>query len=82
MSEEDNVAIAIQPLKKGDVVEIPNGRVVKAAEDIPISHKIAIAPIKIHEPVIRYGSEIGYATCEIAQGQWVHIHNIDAFDII
>jgi len=28
------------------------------------------------EPVIKYGSPIGLATVEIAEGQHVHVHNV------
>ena len=39
-------------------------------------HKYALVPIKAGENVIKYGSPIGHATCDIATGEHVHTHNV------
>ena len=39
-------------------------------------HKYAIKPISKGENVIKYGSPIGHATCDIAEGEHVHTHNL------
>ena len=39
-------------------------------------HKYAIKPILKGENVIKYGSPIGHATCDIAEGEHVHTHNL------
>ena len=39
-------------------------------------HKYALCPIKAGENVIKYGSPIGHAICDIAVGEHVHTHNV------
>ena len=39
-------------------------------------HKYALCPIAAGENVIKYGSPIGHATVDIAQGEHVHTHNL------
>jgi altronate hydrolase len=39
-------------------------------------HKYAIQPIKAGENVVKYGMPIGHATCDIALGDHVHVHNV------
>ena len=39
-------------------------------------HKYALAEIKAGENVIKYGSPIGHATCDIKAGEHVHTHNV------
>jgi altronate hydrolase len=42
---------------------------------VPFGHKAASRPIAAGEPVIKYGIPIGIATCAIAAGEHVHVHN-------
>ena len=72
LSELDNAATALESLEKGDTAL---GVIV--LEDIGIGHKFATADIKKGEPVIKYASHIGIASCNIKAGEWVHIHNIE-----
>ncbi len=44
--------------------------------DIPAGHKMARRPIKTGEYIIKYGEIIGRATADIAEGEWVHTHNV------
>ena len=39
-------------------------------------HKYALTKIKAGENVIKYGSPIGHATCDIEAGEHVHTHNV------
>lgn len=48
----------------------------KAADNIPLGHKIALSPIHSDERVIKYGVPIGKAVQEIQVGQHVHTHNL------
>lgn len=41
-------------------------------EDVPEAHKVALVDIKSGEPILRYGSVIGYAKQDIPRGGWVH----------
>ena len=71
INPSDNVAVALDPLKKGDEVL---GVTLKT--DIPAGHKFALNVINESENVIKYGSPIGRAVCCIDSGEWVHTHNI------
>jgi len=71
IGRDDNVAVAIEDLKKGDRILD-----VKATEPIPAGHKIAIKPISSGEPVIKYDHPIGTATADIKPGTHVHSHNV------
>jgi len=76
----DNVATAIMRLKKDDAVSLKaeNREIsVRILQEIPAGHKFAIRNIRKEEPVIKYGEIIGLATCEIHQGEHVHVHNIE-----
>ena len=75
ITPRDNVAVAIEPLFKGDVVSV-EGRNITLASDLPAGHKMAIEDIRQGEKVIKYGYPIGAATCDIAKGSHVHAFNI------
>lgn len=64
----DNVAIAIESIKKGELLE--TGLV--TLEEIPEAHKIALSTIEKDEPVIRYGVILGYAKERIEKGRWIN----------
>ena len=46
------------------------------SEKIPAGHKYALRPIACGETVVKYGEIIGRATQDIAEGDWVHTHNV------
>lgn len=75
ISEKDNVAVAFRPVVKDTVLDI-QGHQVTVQEDIPQGHKISIHPIEKDENVIKYGFPIGHTTEDIAEGSWVHTHNM------
>lgn len=72
VSELDNAATALEPLKKGEVA-----LGVTVLQDIRKGHKFATVDIKKGEPVIKYASHIGIASCDIKAGEWVHVHNME-----
>ena len=74
----DNVAIAKLPAEKGTSFQLDDGREITAADAIDIGHKLAIAQISKGDPVRKFGQVIGFATEEIAAGDWVHGHNLAA----
>jgi len=79
MNEKDNVAVALADLAAGEVVMVRSGggfKEVRAGENIPRGHKIALTSIKKGEPVIKYGEVIGLASHSITEGSHVHIHNV------
>ena len=71
----DNVIIALQALKKGDVAIVENNKIFEVMEDIQAGHKIALQSIAAGEKVYRYGEPIVEATRTINRGEWVHVHN-------
>ena len=75
INPKDNVVVALHPIAKGTAVPVEN-TTVTAVEDIPQGHKMAIAPIKEGENVIKYGFPIGHATADAVPGTWMHTHNI------
>ena len=75
INPEDNVVVAISPIKKGDTVSIDDINVT-AEEDIPQGHKIAVRDIPVNGQVIKYGVSIGHATEDIPAGHWVHTHDM------
>ena len=75
INPKDNVVVALHPIAKGTAVPVDN-TTVTAVEDIPQGHKMAIAPIKAGENVIKYGFPIGHATADAAPGTWMHTHNV------
>ncbi len=75
MHTNDNVAVAIEALKKGSCVII-DGLSLLLNDDIPFAHKVAICAIAKGENVYKYGEAVGIATTDIVTGGHVHIHNV------
>lgn len=83
LSDQDNVAtVFANDVKAGTVVDVKDKKgqieLVTLKEDIPYGHKLAIMPITTGDPIVKYGEEIGVATKEIAQGEYVHVHNLNS----
>ena len=80
--ENDSVGVVVvEGVKTGDQLTgwiMDQDRIVthKAANDIPIGHKLAIRPLKANDTVIKYGVDIGRAVAEISPGEHVHVHNL------
>ncbi len=47
-------------------------------EKIPAGHKYALRAIAKGEYIVKYGSIMGKATQDIAEGEWVHTHNVQS----
>jgi len=77
LNPQDNVAIALDDIAAGDL-GMPEG--VTLLQSVTRGHKVAIAPIKAGENVLRYGQIIGQATCDIAVGEHVHVQNLGMGD--
>ena len=80
----DNVVVAIYPLKAGEEVAypLPDGTEghLTANQDIPLFHKLARFDIECGQEVIKYGEYIGVATTAIKAGDHVHTHNCVSTD--
>jgi (2R)-sulfolactate sulfo-lyase subunit alpha len=49
---------------------------IKALQDIPLGHKIALSDFKADGGVIKYGHDIGKVVADIKAGEHVHVHNL------
>ena len=75
---KDNVAVAIEPIAKGDRLEARGADLgVTAKSDVTIYHKVAIRDIPKGEPVVKYGEHIGLAAEDIPAGTPVHTHHVE-----
>ncbi|MCR2833168.1 UxaA family hydrolase [Parerythrobacter lacustris] len=72
---DDTVAIALEPLARGQGVSIAGRRTV-LLDDIPKGHKFALIDHRRGEPVLRYGEQIGLTTQAVRTGAHVHSHNL------
>jgi len=77
----DNVGVATVDIKSGEVanglyMDNQEGLEMKALQDIPLGHKIALTDITADASVIKYGADIGRVVAEIKAGEHVHTHNL------
>lgn len=75
ITDRDNVAVALESLPQGSVVEVENSAFTIGA-NIPAGHKVALKDIAEGESVIKYGYPIGKAKSAIKKGEWVHTFNV------
>jgi len=77
--KQDNVAVMVTDVRKderltGWNMETDETLEATAVQDIPLGHKIALAPVAKGARVIKYNVPIGSATEDISVGQHVHTH--------
>ena len=75
ITDRDNVAVALESLPQGSVVEVENSAFT-IGSNIPAGHKVALKDIAEGESVIKYGYPIGKAKSAIKKGEWVHTFNV------
>lgn len=75
INKADNVAVALQELQEGTVIESEEGKVV-LKETIPAGHKFTLKSVGEKEQIIKYGFPIGFAVEDLPEGSWIHTHNI------
>ena len=81
-SPKDNVGVVVvEGLRAGTdmlgvITEIDKTMRLKAREDIPIGHKVALRPLKKGDTVIKYGEDIGKVVADTSVGQHVHTQNL------
>lgn len=81
-SPKDNVGVVVvEDLKAGTdmlgvVTENDTTMNVKAENDIPIGHKVALTDLKEGDTVIKYGEDIGKMVGNAKTGEHVHTHNL------
>lgn len=75
LNPADTVAVALQDIPVGTVLETPQGTVT-TLEEVKRGHKAALKDFAVGDNVTKYGFPIGHATETIAAGAWVHTHNL------
>jgi altronate hydrolase len=78
---EDNIAVAARGIAAGTVCPLTTGGEVTLREPIELAHKVAVRPIAAGAPIRKFGQTIGFARTDIATGEWVHVHNVDAGEL-
>ena len=80
--EGDSVGVVVvegvkagQPLT-GWIMDQDKEIEVRAQNDIPIGHKLAIKALADKDTVIKYGVDIGRTVAPIRVGEHAHVHNI------
>lgn len=71
INSADNVAVAIEELKAGEVI-IDNGKDITLVNNIPAGHKVTLKKISKGENIIKYGYPIGHAKEDVEQGTWIN----------
>ncbi|MEX0274912.1 MAG: UxaA family hydrolase [Flavobacteriaceae bacterium] len=75
VSEGDNVAVALQDLKRHDILAI-NGSNVSLAQDIPSKHKVALTDLAVNDIVNMYGVPVGRVVKPISKGGIITTDNV------
>lgn len=80
-SGRDNVGVVVRDVKSGEdlageTIDKSNSLRVKAQQDIPLGHKIALMDFKVGDTVTKYGEDIGKVVAAIRAGEHVHVHNL------
>ena len=79
---KDTVAVAVvEGIKAGTELNawiMDDDKViqVKAIQDIPIGHKVALKDMKVGDTIYKYGEDIGKVVADIKAGEHAHVHNI------
>ena len=77
----DTVGVATVDISTGESVQglfmdTQENIEIKALQDIPLGHKIALKDMKVGDTVIKYGHDIGKVMADIRKGEHTHIHNL------
>ena len=77
----DSVGVATVDIKAGETakglyMDTQEPVEMKALDDIPLGHKIAMADHQVDGSVIKYGADIGRIVAPVKAGEHVHIQNL------
>lgn len=81
MNPRDAVAVLLDSAKGGDPatlldLDLQVLGTVEVRGGIERFHKVAIREMAEGESVVKFGEVIGRASCQIARGDHVHVHNV------
>ena len=80
--EKDNVGVVVidKTSKNQDcncwVMENDKSVSIKALNEIPLGHKIAMINLNEDDTILKYGHDIGKVVKSIKKGEHVHVHNV------
>ncbi|MFD1780083.1 UxaA family hydrolase [Fredinandcohnia salidurans] len=81
MQPTDSVAVSLQDIPQNEEVDVNlSGELSKRIllkDEILFGHKFAIKAIQKGETILKYGEIIGKAIRDIAEGEHVHVHNLE-----
>ncbi len=60
----------------GWIMETDGTVTIRAMEDIPLGHKLALRDVEKGETILKYGHDIGKAVADIPRGHHAHVHNV------
>ena len=78
----DTVAVVVvENVKAGDeltgwIMDDDRTITLRARQNIPIGHKIALRVMAVGDTAVKYGVEIGRVVEPIGAGEHAHVHNI------
>ncbi len=77
----DSVGVATVNIKAGETVlgnymDDQSNIEIKALDDIPLGHKIALKEHKEGDTVLKYGNDIGKVVAAFKKGDHVHTQNL------
>jgi (2R)-sulfolactate sulfo-lyase subunit alpha len=81
-NRKDNVGVVVvEGLRAGTdmlgvITENDQTLRLKARDDIPIGHKVALKPLAKGDTVIKYGEDVGQMTANADVGAHVHVQNL------
>ncbi|HZH59638.1 MAG TPA: UxaA family hydrolase [Metabacillus sp.] len=81
MRPDDSVAVSLEeiPANTKLTVSFPDKKTkeILVKETILFGHKFAVIPITAGSNILKYGEVIGKAIIDIAEGEHVHVHNLE-----
>src|SRR5690606_5772626 len=74
---DDNVLVCVSPIAEGQLLPI-DGNWIPSPQSVGVGHKLARRPLVMGDKVYRYGAPIGSVTQAVAQGEHLHMHNMQS----
>lgn len=73
--------IVVEGLKAGTsmlgvITESDEALKLRAKQDIPIGHKVALKALRKGDTVVKYGEDIGKIVADVGVGEHVHVQNL------
>jgi hypothetical protein len=79
LDQRDDVATLLRPMDAGAHLRVQcasERREVTLQEAIPLGHKVALRALAAGSRIRKYGEFIGTLTADVAEGGWIHTHNL------